>query len=110
MPLRSLMYFFIFDATIRMSRSTLLESAGPEEETCAGAGGAATTLRGAAAGAGAGAGSGDALAIGARSSTAQASRWFASARCASQQATLQNTSRMRFRLHVDTLHTQCFWP
>ena len=55
MPLRSLMYFFIFDTTMRTSRSTFDDSAGL---ACgAGAGGAGViTLR--AVGAGAGSGSG----------------------------------------------------
>jgi hypothetical protein len=43
---------------------------------------------------------------GARSSTAQASRWRSIDRCESQQATEQNTRRVRSRLQVDTLHTQ----
>ena len=44
--------------------------------------------------------------VGARSSTAQASRWRNVARCESQQATEQNTSCMRARLQVETLHAQ----
>jgi len=44
--------------------------------------------------------------VGARSSTAQASRWRSIDRCESQQATEQNTRRVRSRLQVETLHTQ----
>jgi len=44
--------------------------------------------------------------VGARSSTAQASRCRSIDRCESQQATEQNTRRVRSRLQVETLHTQ----
>ncbi|MBK7534156.1 MAG: hypothetical protein IPI49_02070 [Myxococcales bacterium] len=44
--------------------------------------------------------------VGLRASTAQASRWRSVATWLSQQATEQNTSRVRFRLQVDTLQTQ----
>jgi len=44
--------------------------------------------------------------VGARSSTAHDSRWRTVERCESQQATEQNTRRVRSRLQVETLHTQ----
>jgi hypothetical protein len=44
--------------------------------------------------------------LGLRASTAQASRWRASATWLSQQDTEQNTRRVRLRLQVETLHTQ----
>ena len=44
--------------------------------------------------------------LGATDSTDQASRWRSTATCESQQEIEQNTSRMRLRLHVDTLHAQ----
>jgi len=48
--------------------------------------------------------------LGARSSTAHASRWRIVDRCESQHATEQNTRRVRSRLQVDTLQTQCVAP
>jgi ferredoxin len=44
--------------------------------------------------------------LGLRASTAQASRWRASATWLSQQETEQKTRRMRLRLQVETLQTQ----
>ena len=43
-------------------------------------------------------------------SSAQVSRWRTTDRCASQQLTVQKTSPVRLRLHVDTLHTQYVAP
>src|SRR5262245_27141934 len=116
MPERSLMYFFSFETTIRSSRSNELLSAGAEG-VAAGAG-AAATIRGAGFGGGGGVGVRAALSpaaacsasqacrVGARASTAHESRWRRIATWLSQQATEQNTSLVRLRLHVDTLHTQ----
>src|SRR5688572_17594198 len=144
MPERSLMYFFIFETTIRMSRSNSVDIA-----TAPAGGGVATTRRGSEpdgiGGAGRtgcgvelGGGAGGtptpaavtcrtggwrivgppaassaatsaahASRLGARASTAHASRWRRIATWLSQHATEQNTSLVRLRLQVDTLHTQC---
>ena len=82
------------------------------------AAGAACCGRGAGAGAGAGCRTTGSLRAsrsasprpGARASTAHASRWRSVATCESQHATEQNTSRVRSRLQVDTLQTQCTAP
>src|SRR3954452_15215994 len=126
-PERSRMYFFSFETTISISSwSYSFDSAGPP--ACAvtepaGAGGrglsagAATTVcaRGGLAVIGAGAGADRAAGgsssacsprFGATSSTTHASRWRMVERWESQQATEQNTRRVRFRLQVETLHTQ----
>src|SRR5437870_6733416 len=121
MPLRSLMYCFILDTTIRMSLSVTASSGGAVGGR--GGGGVAVRRRGGDGGLVSGAVSevssgllpsralrsassaAHSLALGARASTAHASRWRSIATWLSQQATLQNTSRMRARLQVDTLHT-----
>ena len=140
MPPRSRMYFLTFDTTISTSScSYRLESAGPPacavtepaaERGGDGAGGVGGRAAGAGAvnadGRGAGAGGRGAGAgrrgagpsrscavssrVGARASTAHASRWRSVATWESQQETEQNTSRVRSRLQVDTLHTQWVAP
>src|SRR5438874_3071015 len=124
MPERSRMYFFIFETTIRTSRSATSTSLTLPSAAAAVAGDASPMTRrttgaaGAAGLASTDAGSGGfsasslshACLLGARASTAHASRWRRIATWLSQHGTVQNTRRVRKRLHVDTLHTQCAAP
>src|SRR5262245_45356926 len=128
MPERSRMYFFILETTMRTSSwSYWFESAGPPACAVTDAGRGAASWGWGWGARGGGAGRGGAAwtswtsrisfaaraspracssRLGARSSTAQASRWRRVATCESQHGTEQNTRRVRLRLQVETLHTQ----
>src|SRR5690606_27533251 len=100
-PARSLMYFLSFDTTISTSRSASASLTVPSTAAAVVGETSPTTRRtGAAAGAAAGLGAGGgfvasslshASLLGARASTAHASRWRASATWLSQHDTVQNT-------------------